>query len=83
MSRHQPLAGADSEYVLNRYRVLMQDDDDDRKWVNIAAALGPRDAENQARLDHPYWTPLKAELHPESVPQQATFPEWIAWSEPR
>jgi hypothetical protein len=98
--RFQPTNGADSDYTLRHYRVLLEDDDGigDRKWVDVAAAMGPRDAQNQAKLDNPYYVALKAELvddyadaryaadeaaetaWKESVPESATFPEWMDWA---
>jgi len=75
--RHQPLNGADSDYSLHRYRVLMEGDDEGRIWVTVAAAMGPRDAQNQAREDHPEWTPIKAEV---LNPVEATFDEWTTWA---
>ncbi len=56
-----PLNGADSEYVLQPYLVLMRDDDGDRIRVRVPKAIGKQDARNQARLDHPDYQPLSVE----------------------
>lgn len=76
--RHQPIAGADSADAWNPrpFRVVMQDDDGIRHNVIIPAAIGPRDAESQARDRFPYDVPLKAE---EVVPESATFDEWMGF----
>ncbi len=55
-----PLNGADSEYVLQPYLVLMRDDDGDHIHVHVKA-MGKQDARNQARLDHPDYQPLSVE----------------------
>jgi hypothetical protein len=49
--RHQPTAGADSAeaWQPRPFVVVMEDYDEDRINVRIPAAIGPRDAENQAR----------------------------------
>jgi hypothetical protein len=59
----RPEHGADSaeDYVLRRYRVVMENDDGGRHNVTIQAALGPRDAKEQARELFPYESPLIAE----------------------
>ncbi len=57
-SRHNESNGADSDYTLQPYLVLMRDDDGDRICVLVSKAMGKHDARNQARLDHPDYQPL-------------------------
>ena len=47
-SRHQPLNGADSDYQLHPYRVLVEEEVGDRWWITVTAAMGKNDARNQA-----------------------------------
>ena len=63
MSRHQPLNGVDSPEALEprSYRVVMGDDNDGKHTVIISAAIGPRDAKEQACSLFPYDTPLSVE----------------------
>jgi len=64
-SRHQPAHGADSAeaWTPRAWDVLMCDryDEDFRFMVRVDAAIGPRDAMNQAREIHPEGSPLRAE----------------------
>ncbi len=62
-SNARPLNGADSAdaWQPRPFRVVMEDDDQGRHNVIIRAAVGPRDALNQARELHPYDSPLTAE----------------------
>lgn len=57
----RPENGADSEYTLRPYRVLLCDryEPEIRFEARIPAAMGPNDAKNQARLMYPGASPLK------------------------
>ena len=59
----RPQHGADSAEGIRPYMVLMENrwEHGDRFSVRIAAAYGPIDACNQAQLDHPEYTGLRAE----------------------
>ena len=55
--RFQPTAGADSDYQLHPYMVVLRDDDGDRITVRVTA-MGPNDARGQARDLHPGYDPI-------------------------
>lgn len=49
-SRHQPEAGADSDYTLRPFRCLVKDVEGPAWWITIPQALGRNDAREQARM---------------------------------
>ena len=59
-SSHRPEAGADSEWQPRPFVVVMEDQDDFRIKVRIPAAIGRRDAMNQARDLRPGYVALDA-----------------------
>ena len=68
-SAHRPENGADSEALTRPYRVLMCDryEPEIKFEARIAAAHGPADARNQAKLMYPGASPLR-EWVDEKVP---------------
>jgi len=64
-SRHQPEHGADSAeaWQPRPFQVLVCDrfDEDDRRWITVAAAIGPNDARSQIRTLYPEVSVLTVE----------------------
>jgi hypothetical protein len=46
-SSHAPEAGADA-IPYDAYKVRVEDEVGDRRWISVSAAMGPNDARNQA-----------------------------------
>lgn len=56
MSRHQPLAGADSPDAVTHYRVPLRSVDSDHTFARSIAVYGPRDLAaqlDQLRAEYP------------------------------
>jgi hypothetical protein len=65
-ANHAPRNGAGAEHVdpdwqPRPWKVVLEDDDGDRITVRVEAAIGKRDAFNQARFRQPFYVPLMAE----------------------
>jgi hypothetical protein len=64
-SRHQPIAGADSNLVYHAFRVHVEEELGSRWWIAVPHALGPNDAKHQAiekAIDQGYYDVTALEI---------------------